>query len=1365
VAEGVLPPAIQEFIADATEWVAGIDEMVEANERLLASIEEVQAAAREAGMAADEAAGAEAGAGAGAEAGAGAGAESADAAAAAADASAAAADSADDLASAQADAARTAQAEAAAQAEVADSAASAAGPVAALRDATAGAGEAFSLAGEQGELFSRDEVLLAQSAGLVAEAMEAQARAAGINAEVLVYSLGEMSGAIAAAAEQSGLYVDAMGRMRQANGAVVSSVAAVRDALAEEGDTSGMTAEELRLLSAATELAAETDAQLAAGAALITDALGIEARAAGLNADAQKSLAASSAEAGEASSAAAGKFKMFALAALIGVAASVKMAGDFQQSMTRLVTSAGESEKNISLVSRGIIQLSVSTNTSAKNLAAGMYYVESAGFHGAAALAVLKSAAQGAQAEGADMVTVSDALTTALDDYGMTSVHAAVQQHYANVMMNEMITAVSRGKMTLQDFAGSLSTLLPVAHQAGLSFAQVAGAEATMTAQGMSARQASQDLRHVIMSLRNPTSVQSTEMGQLGINSTKLALAVGRVGLTGTLDELSRAILRNMGPGGEVLLKAFNQSQLAAQSAKTMIASMPPSIQGVAEAYQRGSITAQQWNHLMFEGSIPAKYKNLLEQFAAVSNKANGFNDVLKAGGGNVQTYTAAMEKMTGGITGVQVASMLGGKNALIFSNNVKAIGDSAKNTGSNVQNWALIQKNFNFQLGSAEKSVQAVAISLGSDLLPAVSKVMRWVTEFAQMIARNAIACKGLAIVIGSVLAVALERNLAKGVLGAGKALRNLGGDVKGVIGWFRAGSGEVSLFGRVLNGFAQVGQAAWGALQSAWSGLTGLFGRARDAVMAMTGAEDAQAASASAAAEAEGAAAAAAEAEAGALDEAAAASEVAAAAAGELDVALDANPIGAIIVLILALVAIFVELWRHCAGFRDFWKAAWRDIKGAFIDGWHAIDDVIHAIESAFDWVRAEAQKALDWIRDHWKTLAEILGGPVGAATVYITDHWKQVKETFEDAYNWVKAHWPLLTAILVGPIGLAIGYIVRHWRDFEGVLGAIFDAIKQSTLLMWRVLYDAVFRPMGDAIRIQMRMWGDLAGQAGRAWAAIREVTVGSWHLIDSAVFRPLGDAIGIQMRMWGDLADAVGHACTDIWHWLEDTEEMAYRIFTAIGEDAEQFADRVADDFSRMIQAVTSRFGWLISDVEHIGGEIVSYVASLGGELFSAGAHIIESLASGIESAAGSVLGAMSHVLTLGIGNLIPKSPAKAGPLSGEGDPQVGGQKIVQRLAAGILSDAALPAAALTAALRGLGFAADSRLALSGALSAPAPGAAAGPGAVPSVNVRVDLANALSSPQWQQGLQRVIQQAILDYALRNSGSGLILPQRTR
>src|SRR5579859_1936891 len=138
----------------------------------------------------------------------------------------------------------------------------------------------------------------------------------------------------------------------------------------------------------------------------------------------------------------------------IGVAA-VKAAGTFQQGMTLLVTSAGESQKNIQMVGDGIKQIAVDTGTSTEQLAKGMYFIESAGYRGADGLKVMAAAAQGAKTENADLDTVAKAVTTVMVDYHMSADKSASA-------MNGLIQTVRNGKTNLQDLASSMGAVLPI---------------------------------------------------------------------------------------------------------------------------------------------------------------------------------------------------------------------------------------------------------------------------------------------------------------------------------------------------------------------------------------------------------------------------------------------------------------------------------------------------------------------------------------------------------------------------------------------------------------------------------------------------------------------------------------------------------------------------------------------------------------------------------------------------------------------------------------------------------------------------------------------------------------------------------------
>lgn len=393
---------------------------------------------------------------------------------------------------------------------------------------------------------------------------------------------------------------------------------------------------------------------------------------------------------------------------------SIKAAANFQTSVTMLATSAGELQSNLGMVSTGMLKIAQDTGTSTDQLAKGMYTIESAGYHGQQGLDVLRAAAEGAKDEQADLGTVTNAVTSLMNSY-----HISAQN--AGVAVNDMIATVSVGKMRLQDFAGSLSAVTPIAAAVGMKFDQVGAAIATMTMKGMSAQQATQDLAHTIRSLVNPNNVQIAQLQQMGVNITDLENKVGSRGLSGTLDVLVAALAKNT-KGGDVFLKSLNQSQSAAADLNLMLKSMPPNVAQLSQAYQNGSLSFNDWYKA--SRALPPAQRAMADQFATLANKADGFNQLLRAGSPEAQTFAGALSKAMGGATSLNTALMLTGANAKDFHNNINALDKAVKDNGNSVMGWSEMQGTLNQQLSQLKQDVVTSGIAIGTALLPAVTKI-----------------------------------------------------------------------------------------------------------------------------------------------------------------------------------------------------------------------------------------------------------------------------------------------------------------------------------------------------------------------------------------------------------------------------------------------------------------------------------------------------------------------------------------------------------------------------------------------------------------------------------------------------------------
>jgi len=221
--------------------------------------------------------------------------------------------------------------------------------------------------------------------------------------------------------------------------------------------------------------------------------------------------------------------------AAVGVAIeSVKMATTFQTGMQTLVTGAGESQKSLGMLGKGVKSVAEQTGTLTGPLIAGLYLISSAGYKGAGGLAVLKAAAEGAKESGSDLSVTADALTTVMKDFGVGVGGSAKA-------MNGLLAIVSNGKTTLQLLAPSMSKVLPVAHALGVSFGSVGGAMAAMTGQGISARLAATHLSSTMLALAAPNAVAVKAMTALGLSSAQVADTMSKHGLVAALIEVQQA--------------------------------------------------------------------------------------------------------------------------------------------------------------------------------------------------------------------------------------------------------------------------------------------------------------------------------------------------------------------------------------------------------------------------------------------------------------------------------------------------------------------------------------------------------------------------------------------------------------------------------------------------------------------------------------------------------------------------------------------------------------------------------------------------------------------------------------------------------
>lgn len=202
-----------------------------------------------------------------------------------------------------------------------------------------------------------------------------------------------------------------------------------------------------------------------------------------------------------------GPLTMIITAASLAGGALLGMGMSGQKGEALLRGMAGASQQDI----QGLQQDALLLGETMDQASSGFYQVESAGYAGKDALEVFTDASKLAEGAGASQQDVMSATTAIMHDYNAA---AGDVTHYTDLEAE----AVLRGKQSMSDFASAIGPLASAGENVGLSFDQVAAAEATMTQINPHVAQDAQQLTGLFNTL-SPT------MGTTVSTAKKLGLA------------------------------------------------------------------------------------------------------------------------------------------------------------------------------------------------------------------------------------------------------------------------------------------------------------------------------------------------------------------------------------------------------------------------------------------------------------------------------------------------------------------------------------------------------------------------------------------------------------------------------------------------------------------------------------------------------------------------------------------------------------------------------------------------------------------------------------------------------------------------
>jgi TP901 family phage tail tape measure protein len=232
-----------------------------------------------------------------------------------------------------------------------------------------------------------------------------------------------------------------------------------------------------------------------------------------------------------------------ALPLAVAGGAAIKMAADFDKSMTKIQSLVGLTGDEVDGMRGQVRQMASQFAVSSSEAAEAMFFITSAGLRGSEAMETLEASLKASAVGLGETATIADLATSAMNAYGSDSLGASQAT-------DVLTSAVREGKLEASELAAAMGGVLPVASNMGVQFHEVGAAFAAMSRTGTNAAEGATQLNAILSGLLKTTPAAEKELNKVGLSSEGLKQQIREEGLLATLSTLKVA-LDSMGVGAE----------------------------------------------------------------------------------------------------------------------------------------------------------------------------------------------------------------------------------------------------------------------------------------------------------------------------------------------------------------------------------------------------------------------------------------------------------------------------------------------------------------------------------------------------------------------------------------------------------------------------------------------------------------------------------------------------------------------------------------------------------------------------------------------------------------------------------------------
>ncbi|MDU6691288.1 MAG: tape measure protein [Clostridium perfringens] len=313
----------------------------------------------------------------------------------------------------------------------------------------------------------------------------------------------------------------------------------------------------------------------------------------------------------------------------------------------------------------------------------------------------------------------------------------------------------------------------------------------------------------------------------------------------------------------------------------------------------------------------------------------------------------------------------------------------------------------------------------------------------------------------------------------------------------------------------------------------------------------------------------------------------------------ALSANPIGLVIIGLVALIAGLVYLWNTSEGFRNFWINAWESIKNTCSI---AIDGIskffTDTIPSAFDNLINSAKATKDFFVNGFE---------------YIKNSIAQFgSELVTKFKNWLDEVWILFTQTIPS----WIQSIVDWFSELPHHIGYALSYVFIKLVMFGVQVIDFFANTVPTWIDAIINWFSELPGKIW-TWLVDSLNKVKAWGLEMGAKATQIASEFLVNTGTW--LSQLPGR----IWTYLTDSfnkvKQWGFDMGVKAGQIAAEFLNNTIDYFSKLPGRIWT---WL--------SDTVSKVRTWGGDLWNAGVNSAKQLVDSVVNTVEAIPGKMVDI---------------------------------------------------------------------------------------------------------------------------------------